>query len=139
MKKLLLILLCLPFFSACELENNKIEMEGFWANYDTNRKKIVSISYIAEDIFCAKIELLNYNENYGTEIPGVEDCKCRKDPEASWTIVDGRLLISSPNYEEELNCEFIRISDDEFSIKTERGILKSYRISKYQAINHFSK
>ena len=136
MKKLQLILLCLTFLCACDSENNKIEMEGFWANYDTNNKSIESISYIAEDIFCAKISILGYDRY--TEIPGVEDCKCRKKPEASWSIVNGRLLISSPNYGE-VNYEFIKISNDEFSIKTERGILKSYRISKYQAINHFSK
>ena len=137
MKKLLLILLCLSLLYACDLENNKMEMEGFWANYDTSEKRIVSISYIAEDIYCAKISILGYK--HYSEIPGVEDCKCRHEPEASWSIINGRLLISSPNHPEKVDYEFIKISDDEFSIKTERGILKCSRISKYQAISHFSK
>ena len=137
MNKLLLILLCLPLLFSCGDKNEKdikIEMEGFWATYDTNRNRIVSIAYIAEDIFCAKISLRIQD----TEIPGVEDCKCRKDPEASWSIENGRLIVSSPNTKEKINYKFIKISDDEFSIKTEEGIFKCYRISKYQAINHLA-
>ena len=125
----------------CNDERN-IELEGFWAIYETEEKRIGNIAYFGNDIVCLKLGRTRGSAEY-YEIPGVEDCKCKGYPAANWKMTNSETITITADGETR-NFKIKNLSKDEFVLRDpgapiDYGVMKFFRISKYQAIYHLSR
>ena len=148
MKKLLLLLLCVPLMFSCEEhvstnedknynDERNIELEGFWAIYETDEGRIGNIAYFGKDIVCLKLGRTRGRAEY-YDIPGVEDCKCKGYPVANWQMTNAETITITAGGETR-NFQIRNLSNDEFILMEDVSAMKFFRISKYQAIYHLSR
>ena len=115
----------------------KLELEGFWAIYESEEGRIGNIAYFGKDIVCLDLGRTRGRAEY-YKIPGIEDCKCKGNPVANWEMTNAE-TITITGGKETRNFKIRNVSNDEFILWEDVGTFKFFRISKYQAIYHLSR